>query len=259
MECPPYSNRKWFERQRRKDPEAYKRETLVQFTDAISGMFQESKLREAIKDAPRHRDPVLNKGFFYIATIDPAFRSDTFAFSIGHYERERGFVQDLLKGWNPRLTKIKPNVILDEIKADIKAYEVDTVYSDQYQLESLQQLAMDRDFNIIGVDFTASSKAKLYGSFLQLLRNDRVKLLRNNEQFQQFLWMQKTVGHGGYVRISAPSGKHDDLVTVVVLGCAMAIRFEPEKAPSTEYKEKTPFERVMESMNRPQNPDDDYL
>lgn len=260
MENPFYSNRKWFERQQRKDPEAYKRETLVQFTDAISGMFQESKLREAIKDAPREREPILNKGFFYIATIDPAFRSDTFAFSIGHYERERGFVQDLLRGWNPRLTKIKPNVILDDIKATIKAYEIDVVYSDQYQLESLQQLAMDRGFNIIGIDFTASSKAKIYGSFLQLLRNDRVKLLRNNEQFQQFLWMQKTVGHGGYVRISAPSNKHDDLVTVTVLGCSMAIRFEPERDyQSNEHKEKTPFEQIMASLNKPQNPDEDYL
>jgi hypothetical protein len=226
MQNPLLLDRKWFEREFKKDPDAYKREILNQAADDISGLFSETLLRPAFESAPKERDPQKTGDFFYIATLDPAFRGDSFAFNIGHYDASIGWIQDVIREWKPDgKTKLNPATILDEIKVLIAEYDVLAVYSDQYQLESLQQLAIDRGFNIIGQDFTANSKSKMFGSFQQLLRNERVKLLRDNEQFNQFLWIQKVVGHGGYVRITAPLGKHDDLVTCAVMNCYMAIKF----------------------------------
>ena len=253
----PLLSRKWFEKEFKKDPEAYKREILNTAVDSISGMFPESLMRKAFEKAPAKRD--YNDKWWYIATLDPAFRGDDFAFSIGHYEPDKGFVQDLLKKWTPRETKLNPAVILDEVKVDLHEYNIETVYSDQYQLESLQQLALERGFSIVGMDFTPTSKSKMFGSFLQLLRNDRIHLLRDYEQFQQFLWTQRTVGHGGYVRISAPVGKHDDLVMVTVLCVTMAIRFEPENPAHNKEKEKTPFEQIMDKIQKPKQAEDGYL
>ena len=257
MQNPLLQDRKWFEREYAKDPEAYKREILNIASESVSGLFGETLLRKALENAPTERAPVEGVNF-YIAALDPAFRGDDFTFTIGHYEQKLGFVQDLIKKWSPKDTKLNPSVILDSIKLDLERYHVETVYSDQYQLESLQQLALDRGFSIIGMDFTANSKTKIFGSFLQLLRNDRVKLLRDYEQFQQFLWIQRTIGHGGYVRISAPVGKHDDLVMVTVLCAAMAIRFEPER--DVERKgEPTPFERIMAGLNKKPEQDAEFL
>lgn len=257
MQNPLLSDRKWFEREYQKDPEAYKREILNIASDSVSGLFSETLLRKAVESAPAIREP--QDDVFYVASLDPAFRGDDFTFTIGHYEPEKGFVQDLLKRWSPKETKLNPSVILDEVKQDLLKYHVEVIYSDQYQLESLQQLALDRGFSIIGMDFTANSKSKIFGSFLQLLRNDRIHLLRDHEQFQQFLWIQRTVGHGGYVRVSAPVGKHDDLVMVTVLCCAMAIRFEPERVDVRKFKEPTPHERIMEKLTKPKNQEESYL
>lgn len=258
MQNPLFKDRKWFERELRKDPEAFKREYLNIATEVVSGMFTESQIRQATLNAPPRREYV--DGPFYIAALDPAFRGDDFTFTIGHYEPTQGFVQDVLKRWSPKESKLNPTVILDEIKVELDAYHIETAYSDQYQLESLQQLALDRGFSIIGMDFTANSKSKLFGSFQQLLRNDRIHLLRDHEQFQQFLHIQRLVGHGGYVRISAPAGKHDDMVTVTVLCCAMAIRFEPEKSERQRRPEEmTLYERAMKSFNKPADPEAEFL
>lgn len=245
----PLLARSWFERQFIKDPDAYKREILNQAADFISGMFSELLINTATDNAPHDR-PYCEK-WFYVATLDPAFRGDDFAFTIGHYERGVGFVQDVLKKWTPETKqKLNPATILDEIKVYLDQYHLEMTYSDQYQLESLQQLALDRGFSIIGQDFTANSKSKMFGSFLQLLRNKRVHLVREHEQSQQFLIIQKTVGHGGYVRVAAPVGKHDDLVTVTVMCANMAIRFESAGLDEDEKKFKvmTPFEQVMDSI-----------
>ncbi len=247
LQNPLYSDRKWFERQARKDPEAYKRETLVQFVDSIAGFFPESLLRKAIEGAPLERP--YDERQFYVATMDPAFRMDDFAFTIGHYEQSKGFVQDVLKVWSPKESRLNPITILDEIKVLIDKYHTEVVYSDQYNLESLQQLALERNFSIVGQDFTANSKSRMFGSFIQLLRNDRISLLRNHDQFQQFLWIQKMIGNGGYIRISAPAGKHDDMVTCTVMCCSMAIRFETSDTEEhKEPAEQTPFQRIMASI-----------
>lgn len=253
---PAAGGRKWFERQLLKDAEAYDREILNKASDTVSGMFSEELMRKAILDAPAQRpceawnteNKSCDPSHYYVAALDPAFRGDDFAFTIGHYEREKGFVQDLLKKWSPKDAKLNPATILDEVKIDLDLYKVEAVYSDQYQLESLQQLAIDRGFSIVGQDFTANSKAKMFGSFLQLMRNGRIKLVRNFEQFQQFMWTQRTVGHGGYIRVSAPVGKHDDLVMVTVLCANMAIRFEPISDTKPDYKEPLPFDRIIQSL-----------
>lgn len=259
---------KFFRKELKKDPDAFKREYLNQAIETVSGMFTEVLVNQAIDEQPTYRPPELielsggvvrNPDIFYIAAMDPAFRTDDFAFTIGHYDAAHGFIQDLLTRWSPEKgSKLNPSTILDEIKILLEDYGVETVYSDQYQLESLQQLALDRNIAIIGIDMTANSKSKIFGSFLQLLRNSRARLIRNSELKQQLLWIKKIVGIGSHIRITAPVGKHDDLVMVTVLCCSMAIRFEPEKVHEV-YHEPTPFELVMKSIEKKKQSNDGYL
>lgn len=253
MENLPRMGRGWFEREFKKDPDAYRREILNQAVDAIAGLFSEVILNQSMEGQPREpRD--YNPNYSYIAALDPAFRGDDFTFTIGHYESGAGFFQDYLQKWSPAETRLNPAVILDEVKVVLDRYHVEMVFSDQYQLESLQQLALDRGFSIIGQDFTANSKAKVFGSFLTLMRNNRVHLLRIQEQKQQFLFIQRMIGHGGYIRVAAPVGKHDDMVTVVVLCAAMAIRFEGPSGDSVPKKELSTQEYIMEQIMKSKAP-----
>lgn len=255
----PILDRRWFSKTQLKDPDAYIREVRAQFVDAVSGMFPDTLLNDAMRSGPHWREALPRPGHpedmkpFYVAALDPAFRKDKFAFCIGHYEPDRGFVQDWVQSWKPEKNiSLNPAVILDEIAKKIKEYHVVNVFSDQYQLEALKELALDRGFVIQGQDFTANSKAKIYGSFQTLLRTDRVRLLNNKEQRQELLGIEKHVGSGGNVRIGARVGNHDDLATVVVLCANKVIGLVPvvPKNSSSYVQELNTHDKCMKQIIR---------
>ena len=119
-------------------------------------------------------------------------------------------------------------------------------------MEALKELALDRGFVIQGQDFTANSKAKIYGSFQTLLRTDRVRLLSNKEQRQELLGIEKHVGSGGNIRIGARVGNHDDLATVVVLCANKVIGLVPvvPKDSSAYVQELSTHDKCMKQIIR---------
>jgi len=120
------------------------------------------------------------------------------------------------------------------------------VVSDQYQLEALQQLAQQHQFSIIGHDFTGKSKAKMYGSLIQLLRTNKIKLLDHVVIYQQLTQLQKKLNAMGGVAISAPNGKHDDVASVVALGATVAL----QAYPVAIVKQKTLFDEGVDCIRR---------
>jgi hypothetical protein len=201
-----------------KDPDSFSREYLGKFADSISGFLNQVLLRNAVSASVFER--AYDNKNLYIAALDPAFRSDAFAFTIGHYEPKRGFVQDVIRHFKPTEgIPLSPAWVLDQLIPLCSAYGISTAYSDQFQLESLAQLAMDRGLFIERVQFSSKSKADIYGSFQQLLNQKRLHLLDHPEQLQELLKLERHLLAQGGVRISAPSGKHDDLATVAAL-CA---------------------------------------
>jgi hypothetical protein len=228
---------------RRDDPEAYPRESLALFIKSASGWLNKDNIAKAIDlgTYSRSRKP----GISYVATIDPAFRKDSFALTIGHYDLKLGLVQDFIRYWTPEVGRpLQPGPILDEIKVHLTSYGLSMVTSDQYQLEALQQLAMDRGFVINGLDFTGSSKAKITGSFKVLLDQFRVQLLDHDEQKSQLEQLQRQVLQSGAVRIAAPPGKHDDLAMVLMLMAKMVLWSLVDELPKN---------------NRPPDPEKDHV
>jgi hypothetical protein len=232
----PLISRKRIIEIRRDDPDAFPRESLALFIKSISGWLNHAKIALATDSGvtvrprePRHQ---------YVAAIDPAFRKDSFAFTICHHEPQRGIVQDYLRYWTPEENKrLKPGEILDDIKEVLDLYGIDAVVSDQYQLESLQQLALDRKFTINGFDFTGKSKAKITGSFKTALDQERVKLLDNELQKDQLESLQRQVLQSDTVRIAAPVGKHDDVAMVLILCCRQVVWLITEMAQEEQPAE----------------------
>lgn len=228
----PRINKKKLVKLQRKDPEAFVRESLAQFVDSISGFLAPEILKLAqqplaneppkIQERPRypraghHEDPA----YYYVAAMDPAFRHDKFAFTIMHHSHTDGIVQDYFQEWTPEPgSPLNPTFILTEIKIILDRYGLNMVHSDQYQLEALQQLAQGLNFTIIGIDFTASSKAKIYGSLASLANQRRLRLLPIETVYNQLVALEKKRTPNGAVQISAPPGKFDDAAAACAL-CA---------------------------------------
>jgi hypothetical protein len=218
---------------RREDPEAFPRESLALFIKTIAGWLNTEKIAKAIDHGvhARTRQPRVN----YIAAMDPAFRNDSFAFTIVHHDPKLGIVQDWVEYWEPEPgIPLKPGDVLDQIKQRLQMFGLEMVYSDQYQLESLQQLALDRGFSISGYDFTGKSKAVITGGFRMLLNQERVRLLDHEVQRDQLEKLQKRVMQSGTVQIAAPPGKHDDLAMVLMLATRIALWLLTEEPSADE-------------------------
>jgi hypothetical protein len=219
----PVNTRKRLIQIRKRDPEAFPRESLALTLKSVSGWLSAEKVEKAIQIG-RFSIPARKEGITYIAAIDPAFRKDSFALTILHHDIKRGIVQDFIRYWEPQPgAPLKPGEILDEIKTILDSYHLGMVYSDQYQLESLQQLAMDRGFIINGYDFTGKSKAVITGGFKVVLDQERIELLDHELQKTQLLQLQRQALQSGQIRIAAPPGKHDDLAMVLILGCRIVM------------------------------------
>lgn len=246
---------------RQRDPEAFQRESLALTSQTISGWLKHEQIDAAVETGITVRSPQTVKTVeegkplpTYVAAIDPAFRKDSFAFTILHHDPKMGIVQDYLEYWEPsEAEKLKPGEILDSIKATLDLYGLNQVYSDQYQLESLQQLAMDRGFTINGYDFTGKSKAVITGGFKVMLTEGRVKLLDVDELITQLKDLKREVLQAGNVRIAAPPGKHDDLAMVLMLGTRIALWLlteEPEEVPKPKSVDTDHVAMVMASIKR---------
>jgi hypothetical protein len=246
---------------RNEDPEAFPRESGAQFIKSISGWLNPNKIELAVLNAPSVRAAVTPKGNpglatypTYVATIDPGFRKDSFAFTIVHHDYKVGLVQDYIQYWEPLPNEpLKPGDILDEIKPILTLYGLNEVYSDQYQLESLQQLALDRGFSINGYDFTGKSKGKIAGGFKVLLDQERLKLLDHEIQKQQLFRLQRKVLQTGNVQIAAPIGEHDDLAMVLLLASRIAMWLfaaEPPKVKDESNIEVNHVKIGLEQIER---------
>lgn len=254
----PTITRKKLVRLQKKDPEVFPRESLAQTLKSIAGWLNPDKIAKALFNAdgtpaPLQRSPELGK-HLYVAAIDPAFRKDSFAFTILHHDLKAGFVQDYIRYWEPTENeKVKPGEVLDEIKTTLDLYGLGAVYSDQYQLESLQQLALDRHFSINGYDFTGKSKTTATGSFKVLLDQERLRLLENDVQKTQLEQLQRKTLQSGNVQISAPPGKHDDVAMVLILAARIAVWLLAEQPKPVEKPKNIDSDHVklvMEQIER---------
>lgn len=251
----PRITRKRLMKLQQEDPDAFVRESLARFVSAISGFIPPDLVTAALMPHIKERTKASNETGaivpMYIGAMDPAFRHDSFAFSIFHMDSHGCVVQDVLRTWTPD-KKLKvtldPAIIIAEIAELVREWKLTFIFSDQYQLEALQQLAQQHNFTIIGNDFTGKSKAKMYGSLIQLLRTKKIKLLDIPVVYQQLTQLQKKLNAMGGVAIAAPNGKHDDVASVIALGCTAALQAYP--TPKPVEKKKTLFQEGLDCIAR---------
>jgi hypothetical protein len=240
------------------DPEAFEREAMARFTDAISGFLNGTLVHTAIDKGVFERAP--KAGVTYMASLDPAFRRDAFGFTIVHQDAD-GLQVDVVRRWKaPPGQALNPADVLDEIVPLLKSYKIFVTYSDQHHLDSLMQLALDRGFAIEGVPFTRNNKASIFGSLQQLINQRRIKLLdaapgtvsgdAAQEMIRELLSLEKRNTQGGGVQISAPNGKHDDMACVLALAAYKATWLMPYTPSAPQSPVLSMHEKIQNQIKR---------
>lgn len=226
----PLVTRLWLEEQYAADPRAFRRECLAEFLDSVSGFLDADLLHAAVARGVSHREPVAGRN--YVAAMDPAFRRDSFAFCIAHVESGGKVVYDWIRRIerDPAGEPLNPETILKDIAIFCRHYGISTVYSDQYQIESLRVIATQFGLAIAEVNFQAGSKAEIYANLQSLLNQRRLSLLDHEDTLNELLSLERSLTQGGGVTIAAPSGMHDDLATVVAIAAQQSVWLTPTEA-----------------------------
>lgn len=271
----PHITRAGLKKERARDPLGFIREYLKQFVDAISAFLTRAAVERALKyhrdektgaeRAPRprpgHPEDVGQERPYYVAAIDPAFRSDSFAFVILHNEPGKGIVVDKVRRWTPQFgIKLNPEHVIKDMLPDLHAFGITHLYTDQYQLEALTILYQQVGIVLEGVDFTSRSKGQILGNLAQLFNQGRIHLLDpelgldQKEMFDELLVLEKILRPNGTVSIAAPVGKQDDMAMVLALAAFKAMWMLPsgkvEEELPEEHRPKTLFQRAMEMLKQ---------
>lgn len=241
----------------------FERESLAKFIDSISGFLPEALIKSCVTPGVKLRNPELSK-YTYIAAMDPAWRHDAFAFVICHKDEKDVINVDVILKWKPEKgTKLNPSMVLDELKPWINTYGVGVLHSDQYHLETIQQLAADRGIVVNGLDFTKSSKPRIMGDLENIFRTHSISLLdpelslATRELIQELMSLEKVSLPSGSVRIAARQGKYDDLAMALALCAHMALHYDVKpqeyikREPTLLDRYKTMLEERKESMASP--------
>lgn len=234
--------RTYLTRERAKDANAFSREFLAEFSDSVSGFLPVPLLRRAATDqpgggdspAPRRRTP--RPGVRYVASMDPGFRGDAFAFCIGHMEGG-AFVQDVMEGWRgSKEQPLSPHLCLALASGLCKEFAVTVVSSDQHHLESVQEIAQTFGLTVEPHIFTNQSKRVMWSEFITLLHQDKLRLLSDDETMGELAAMERILSPNGSIRYA---GKRDDRATVLAMCTHRALQYGETHAP-VEYVNRDP-------------------
>lgn len=255
LENPRYSPeevRAYIQQERTKDRDAFRREYLAEFAKSVSGFLSPTLLRAAVSTGVRQQPP--KAGVQYVATLDPAFRRDAFAFAIGHLDCGV-HVLDHLKVWkgtkdNPE----SPTRILAEVATTCRAYRVNIVTSDQYQLEALRDLADEHKLVLEGVTLTNKVKNVVFGHLSSMLSQGRMQLLDDPDLLDELMKLEKRLSPSGVT--SQITGVRDDRAMVLALNIHRALQWgeqrvaaAPPEVPKSTLVEQRIHARVGASSH----------
>ncbi len=257
----PLITRGILEEDRDRDPRSFERESLAVFQDSISGFLNTTLLKEAVDVSVTERAP--SPEFQYVGAIDPAFRQDAFAFTICHVTEQGTVVQDYVERFLPPAPgeAINPENVIAQIVPVCQRYKIQIVHSDQWHLESLQQLFIRHGLLLDGVPFKANNKAEIFGSLKMLLNQRRLRILDHRETVKELAQLELKLSGGGNVQIAAPSGMHDDMAAVMALACYKALWNMPmvEGKKKADAPEQNLHQRVLAQIERGRSGGSDVL
>ena len=203
-ELNPHIPQKFLDRERERDPEYFRREYCGEFVGSITS-YLPSEAVEACTVSGRTMLPP-QKGVDYRASLDQAYKMDTFVLAIAHREGEC-IVVDLLKGWSPGRGKpVRLDTLLPELQAELEPYRIKRVQGDQFAAVPFRELIRKHGIYYEEKTFTNESKKDMYASLKDALISQRMELLDHSPSLRELRTLEARALPSGAMRIEAPRG-----------------------------------------------------
>lgn len=248
---PVYWTPKRCEQIRKKDPRAHRTNVLAEFADVEDGIFTSLEIENATRAGPVERPYV--KGHNYRAAMDPAFRGNGWTLVVAECTgtAENGVTPNyaiaLARQWiGSKIEPLKANLVLGEIAGILGEYGIDSVTSDQHNVDTIREIAENHGVSIVEVTITSENRLEMVENVSALLGDERLELPPDRQLAQDLKAARKRITQNG-VTLHLPrsgDGRHADYVPC--LGLAFVdppgLPDEPEAAALDD------MERFLEKM-----------
>jgi len=155
---------------------------------------------------------------------------------------------------------------MEQVAAYCSNYDIKMVYTDQYQFEALNQIALNVGIGLQPTMFDNRGKNRIFGTLEQLANQRKLILLDDNLNQEakalrrELLQLEKRRTDGGRVLISAPEHLHDDLAFALTLAVHHAVSVMPSIEMPKSRKMDFETDHVamtMQAMKHRKNGGDD--
>jgi phage terminase large subunit-like protein len=203
----------WFERQRAKDPDAFRIEFAAEWAEGIASYFAADAVRSCVARGVIERPPM--DGARYIIALDPAFVGDRFAAVVASDQGERISV-DAVRVWRgSRSQPVQLAAVMAEVESLARAFNRARVISDQYSAEPIRQAFHGLGVSVELVPWTNERKLDSFSALKQRINTGAISLPDHEGLIGELTALEIRQTGGGKPKIGAPSGRHDDISTAL--------------------------------------------
>ena len=224
----PTVTEQFLAKERKRDPENFRREYLAEFTEAISSFLSADAVQQCVIEGRTELSPN-RKVFHYIAAVDAAYKGDQFTICIAHDDKDREkVVIDHLGGWQgSRKHPLKLSGVMPQIRSLADRYGFSKVRGDQFGAEPLKDVFKRYGLSYRERTFTSGSKADIYATLRTLVTDGGIELLDHKSSLGELRGLELELLPGGALRIGhSRHGKaRDDYADAIALAVSEATRY----------------------------------
>jgi hypothetical protein len=208
---------------RKQDEGAYRTDVLGEFADAESAFFTDTELKGATREAPLTLER--EAGISYGAAMDPAISGNAWTLVIAGKRPAKDeaaadyFVARTRQWQGSKLEPLKAKAVFEEIQAELAAYGLSEVYTDQWAAHLVTEIGEQQGVTVTTDDGTQAEKAHRYLDFRERLMGGHVELAPDPVLRADLLSVRKRVTTTG-LAFDLPvtrDGRHADFAPAVVL------------------------------------------
>jgi hypothetical protein len=207
----------------RTDPRAYRTDCLGEFADSEDAMFASLEVEAAMRKV-LDRLPAKD-GHFYSAAMDPATRGNAWTLMVlecsGEDEagRPRYSVALAVQWQGSKSRPLKATQVLAEAAALLKPYRVDTIVTDQHQVDTLSEIADGLGLLLVEHAFNRENRFEMAERVRIMISERRLELPPDPQVRRDLVATRRKVTQNG-VTLELPNtgdGRHADYVPTLCL------------------------------------------
>lgn len=254
----PWLNPVWWSDERcaemsANNPDAYATDVQARFRTPEENIFS-----DAIVEPARRKEPwnlPYERGCSYEAAMDPATRRNAWTFAA--ITKKEKITVAIAHQWIATAGKpLRPREVLDELAQLIYPYGINTIFTDQWSIDALYDLAIESKLGdgspwplyLVERNMTNVEKVSAYGKIKTLLEQNELELHPDPHLRDDLIRVKKKTTQNG-LTIHLPltaDGRHCDFAPVLALATApYTIDYEEPLPP-----EGTPeFRKAQEALD----------